>query len=254
MLLGALAGAPSWSQEPAPPAGQAPATPEARFEELVKRYQDRQNAAYEAYSKATTDEEKKQALDGLPGKEFVPEFRALAEENRSSEVGAKCWIWVLRLVQDDDKEQAVETLEVLLAENLQATALDELTSELRYADHVYGHERVVEALWRIGEGSPHRKVQAAAFFTLGALLVESRSGDKAAGRELLERIVVEYADVSYWGRSTYGKEAQGFLYELDHLQVGMVAPDFSTTDENGVAWKLSDYKGKVVVVDFWGFW
>ena len=25
-------------------------------------------------------------------------------------------------------------------------------------------------------------------------------------------------------------------------------------DENGVSWKLSDYRGKVVVVDFWGFW
>jgi peroxiredoxin len=34
----------------------------------------------------------------------------------------------------------------------------------------------------------------------------------------------------------------------------MLAPDFEAVDENGAAWKLSDYRGKVVVVDFWGNW
>ena len=46
----------------------------------------------------------------------------------------------------------------------------------------------------------------------------------------------------------------GMLYELEKLQIGMVAPDFETVDQDGVAWKLSDYRGKVVIVDFWGFW
>jgi cytochrome oxidase Cu insertion factor (SCO1/SenC/PrrC family) len=32
------------------------------------------------------------------------------------------------------------------------------------------------------------------------------------------------------------------------------APDFEAVDENGVKFKLSDYRGKVVVLDFWGFW
>ena len=54
--------------------------------------------------------------------------------------------------------------------------------------------------------------------------------------------------------STLGQEAKGWLFELDNLQLGMLAPDFTATDENGVTWKLSDYRGKVVVVDFWGFW
>ena len=35
---------------------------------------------------------------------------------------------------------------------------------------------------------------------------------------------------------------------------GNVAPDFTTQDADGVAFKLSDYRGKVVVLDFWGFW
>jgi hypothetical protein len=36
--------------------------------------------------------------------------------------------------------------------------------------------------------------------------------------------------------------------------VGIVAPDIEGTDLDGVAFKLSDYRGKVVFLDFWGDW
>jgi hypothetical protein len=38
------------------------------------------------------------------------------------------------------------------------------------------------------------------------------------------------------------------------LAPGNQAPDFSAVDPDGNAFKLSDYRGKVVVLDFWGFW
>ena len=50
------------------------------------------------------------------------------------------------------------------------------------------------------------------------------------------------------------KQAEGALFEAKHLQVGKVAPDFSAVDQDGKPFKLSNYRGKVVVVDFWGFW
>ncbi|MCA8952842.1 MAG: hypothetical protein KDE27_25255 [Planctomycetes bacterium] len=36
--------------------------------------------------------------------------------------------------------------------------------------------------------------------------------------------------------------------------VGGTAPDIVGVDLDGVSFKLSDYKGKVVFLDFWGDW
>ena len=36
--------------------------------------------------------------------------------------------------------------------------------------------------------------------------------------------------------------------------VGALAPEIAASHLDGVPFKLSDYRGKVVVLDFWGFW
>jgi cytochrome oxidase Cu insertion factor (SCO1/SenC/PrrC family) len=36
--------------------------------------------------------------------------------------------------------------------------------------------------------------------------------------------------------------------------IGKVAPDIEGVDVDGKKFKLSDYRGKVVVLDFWGDW
>ena len=36
--------------------------------------------------------------------------------------------------------------------------------------------------------------------------------------------------------------------------VGSVAPEIEGTDIDGVPFKLSDYRGQVILLDFWGDW
>jgi len=43
-------------------------------------------------------------------------------------------------------------------------------------------------------------------------------------------------------------------FKLEHLTVGGVAPEIVGEDIAGKPMKLSDYKGKVVLLDFWGDW
>jgi hypothetical protein len=44
------------------------------------------------------------------------------------------------------------------------------------------------------------------------------------------------------------------LFEIRNLAIGKVAPEIEGEDVDGKPLKLSDYRGKVVVLDFWGNW
>jgi len=42
--------------------------------------------------------------------------------------------------------------------------------------------------------------------------------------------------------------------ESPHLAIGKTAPEIEGKDVDGKKFKLSEYRGKVVVLDFWGDW
>jgi len=44
------------------------------------------------------------------------------------------------------------------------------------------------------------------------------------------------------------------LYKVTHLVVGCEAPEIEGVDHDGKKFRLSDYRGKVVLLPFWGFW
>ena len=50
------------------------------------------------------------------------------------------------------------------------------------------------------------------------------------------------------------KRAEKELFALQNLSIGREAPEIVGLDIDGVEFKLSDYRGKVVLLDFWGDW
>ena len=54
--------------------------------------------------------------------------------------------------------------------------------------------------------------------------------------------------------SSGSAQAQGKRHSPADLAIGKVAPEISGVDVDGRKFKLSDYRGKVVVLDFWGDW
>lgn len=130
----------------------------------------------------------------------------------------------------------------------------------------YLERREIAAVFkgRIGEGtpggrrfcetvlakSPWHDVRGLAAYRLAELIgpaLERRYTD------LLQEVVEDFADVSFENR-TLGEAAVGDLYELRHLMVGRPAPELKGTDVDGGELSLGDYRGKVVLVLFWGFW
>ena len=71
--------------------------------------------------------------------------------------------------------------------------------------------------------------------------------------QLYVRIVKSHAGVKV-GEATMGAIAKNSLFALRHLSIGKRAPEITGKDVSGKPFKLSDYRGKIVLLDFWGDW
>ena len=77
--------------------------------------------------------------------------------------------------------------------------------------------------------------------------------DEAA--RLFERTIAEFGDLKFPRRGQPLAEiAQKSLHELRALSLGSVAPEIAGKDVDDKAFKLTDYRGKVVVLTFSGNW
>lgn len=93
--------------------------------------------------------------------------------------------------------------------------------------------------------------KAAARYHLGMANLRS---DTEEAEKLLEGVYKDYKDSKDPAVKRYASMAEPNLFELKFLTPGKVAPDIVGEDVDGVKFKLSDYRGKVVMLDFWGHW
>jgi AhpC/TSA family len=68
---------------------------------------------------------------------------------------------------------------------------------------------------------------------------------------LLEQAIEKYADIPLVIAGGVGKQAKKELFALRNLSIGKFAPDIEGEDQLGKRFNLRDYRGKVVLLDFW---
>lgn len=132
------------------------------------------------------------------------------------------------------------------------------------------HDDVVHLFETTIASNPSRIVRGQAAFGLANIaksdfdaLEYTADGEvaEAAGRKAIaamEAVRRDYGDVPYLPHPdvqiTLGEEAARQLVELRTLRVGLTAPEIADEDLGGARFKLSDYRGKVVLLVFWGSW
>src|SRR5262249_55137830 len=126
-----------------------------------------------------------------------------------------------------------------------------------------GGETLLRALL---EKDERREVQSAACLALAQslkgranLMREAQAADaeklRKESEEMFERAADKYADVKLnASRPPVGDQAKGELFAMRFLVIGKEAPEVEGEDADGKKFKLSDYRGKVVLLDFWGNW
>ena len=102
----------------------------------------------------------------------------------------------------------------------------------------------IEKLSRIAASTTKSQTRSAALLIIGRAY--RRQGDLAAATRSLEEAK------SAAPTSLYAEEADGVLYEIAHLSKGVQAPAISGKPRNGRAVNLAAFRGKPVVLVFWG--
>lgn len=213
----------------------------AAWGKLDREYKTAEREFFKPWQDAKARGEK-YALDYSkhPSRTFLPRFAAFAEEYRGSEEAVKALVHVMRYTPRIGQRSAAAA--TLIAIYLESAAI-------RPAIGVLGAQ-VPERLDTLIEKTPHRDIRGLAMLARAKSL---KGKDDARALQLLEKLQKGYFDVNERGK-TLADHADREIFEIVHLAIGKPAPDIEGEDLAGVSFKLSDYLGKVVMLDFWGDW
>ena len=146
------------------------------------------------------------------------------------------------LLLELDDDQLATVLGALTKHHAASPAIADLVLNLQYVE---GSD---DLLQKVFETNREKKAKAYARYVMA-----QRADEAAAKDRLLEEVGKDFADVELRGEKLGAVTARE-LYALRNIKVGGTPPDIAGKDMDGVSFKLSDYRGKVVVLDFWGFW
>jgi len=100
--------------------------------------------------------------------------------------------------------------------------------------------------------NPNDDIRRSAKFSLASVLKNKDAASQPEAEKLFQSVIEELGKNA--AKNPIVQQAQAELDDMKVRGLGRPAPEIAGNDLDGKAFKLSDYKGKVVLLDFWGFW
>jgi hypothetical protein len=261
-----------------------PVAPAEQLKALVKEAGE----AGQAYWKATTAEERKQV--GVRVVPLPQKFLDLAEKNPHEPWTLEALTHVITMEYwldnysshpgwGKDSRQA-RAIAIVLRDHVRSDKLGETCKRVNF-----GFRKECETFLRtVLDENPHRDVQGQACLYLAQFLNgrlnrldllkdqpdlsrryeglygldyldnlrrQDRAKAVAQIEAVFEQAAEKYGDVKLPFGGTVGDNATMELFAIRHLAVGKQAADIEGPDQNGLRFKLSEYRGKVVLLYFW---
>ncbi len=245
------------------------------YEMLVRQFSADQKT-FRREMQETNDPVKTQTLldRRSPYSAYVNRMLEVADTNRGDPVEAKALAWAcdVPVVNTGAKKLAARyKLRTKIGNRLMADFIESPQISNCLGNLVYSQANPMAAAEKILEMNPDKSIQGNALLLIGRQLLDeigkplsdrSRRWRKGRTDQQLEseahkvftRIKQSYGDVPYWRHKNLGTIAEMQLFELDHLGVGDLAEDIQGADLDGQPMRLSSFRGKFVVLDFWGSW
>jgi len=282
LSVAAVAVAGSAQEKPKPPKDMPDpktSTESEQFQNLNDEFDKSAREFSKEYRNAPTPEARKVLRTDFEKKVtvFCQRFFDLAAKDAKSEVALDSLAWIVNMAgHTSNGKLAMERLgEHHVRKDKIAGLCETLT-----ANTTTGAEKLLS---RIMTDNPNKTVQAKACFALGELyqvrMDQARSLEGPEGRGLREYFGADhiemlksdsatfekkaeaafettrekYGDVAR-DTGTFGESAKRELFEIRNLAVGKPAPEIESEDLDGKKTKLSELRGRVVVLDIWATW
>ncbi|MDQ2985173.1 MAG: redoxin domain-containing protein [Armatimonadota bacterium] len=210
---------------------------------------DKELQAYYAAAQEKIDKGEAFDMTGGPAKAYLPKVMAIASRAKGTPTADKAYALAVQMgYTTSNPDAVVEAFEGMIANNPNSEDLKNSMMFIGFS--VKPQDRALKLLSRVEHFSTNNGIKASAVMMRARMFYDDYSGegDVKRAKGILERVIKNYPSTDA------AKRAKNAIFAMENLGVGMTAPDFTATDQDGVTFKLSDYRGKVVVVDFWGFW
>ena len=232
------------------------------------------------YRKAAKEDRAAVLKERPSSSEYSVKFKKLANAHAGTKIAASALAWMA--VNASEKQTKATSFQTLIDSHVDDVELCDAAVSLS----TYGtpSKHFEDQLKTVMDRTSNKRVKAAAGVSLIRLYDKIKSisvgiesnpaAAKRLGKELVEftknfsvenseletiygSLSKDCGDVSIMaiGRKIeIGKFAESGLFKLKHLSLGCVAPEIAGKDLDGVEFKLSEYRGQVVLLDFWGDW
>ncbi|MEM9801736.1 MAG: hypothetical protein AAGA20_15530 [Planctomycetota bacterium] len=241
-----LCGAPfAWAAHRAPsPIGVAAVASADDYETLVAEFEAAQ-AEYEAKLLEADRAARRELRKKSPTILFWERFQALAEGG-----DGPATVWLIdnissnRTIRSSDRGTVLEPLyRSLIADHATADWFGDVVASLGSNVKYLEEEPTLAMLGAVLETEANDEAKAGALYYSAGLV-----SDIEQRKAFIARIADEFPN------TLYGTAALAMNADAADSQVGRVAPNFVGRTIDGHQFSLEDYRGKVVLLDFYGFW
>jgi len=222
---------------------------------LMEEYQ---TALYAWYDQLDAVQERNEAgaeevYPESPDGAFYPRFWALAERGQ---IDARLWCLGNFGFSEVPEERRMVTklrLYLDLIDNSHKThgleLLRTISGEADDWGESLGRELAFALLDELAVISGNPELTAQVLYAKGSAL-------EASNEEFAFDLAVEQYELlaERFPEHELATRAAGKIFAAENLQIGMDVPDIVGVDVDGKPLKLSDFAGKVAVINFWGFW
>ena len=217
---------------------------ESDYEALVDVYEDAYTAWRKELKEADGLKERRAVREREPAKLFRPRFEELADAG-----SGRALVWLIENARKIEERKQIPAFKEELYGRLFKAYLD-----AEWFDEViamYTRERrdvSPEAIEATMASALERSEGYARAQLLLGLARYRLAGKCNSGLELYEQLIKEHPD------SGAAKVAQVEYDRLTKFGVGATPPDFKGQTIDGAELSLYANRGKVTVIDFWGYW